>query len=81
MTGTMAKNVAGPSIVLSFMLAGLAASLSGLCYAELGGRVPRAGSAYSFTYFTIGELVAFLIGWNLILEYIIGIWFDIEPPN
>ena len=70
----MAKSVAGPSVIVSFILAGKAATLSGLCYAELSGRVPRAGSAYSFAYATVGELISFVIGWNLILEYTFGIY-------
>ncbi|XP_055864404.1 cationic amino acid transporter 4-like isoform X2 [Biomphalaria glabrata] len=72
LTGTVVREKAGPSAVLSFLFAGTAALLSALCYAEFGARIPKAGSAYSYTYVTIGEIWGFLIGWNIILEHMIG---------
>lgn len=63
---------AGPALVLSFLLLGAACALAGLCYAELASMIPQAGSAYAYTYATLGELVAWIIGWDLILEYAVG---------
>lgn len=71
-SGTVVKDLAGPSAILSYMFAAIAAILSALCYAEFGARVPKAGSAYSYTYIAIGELWAFVIGWNVVLEHLLG---------
>ena len=71
-TGELARDVAGPAVVLSFFIAGIAAFFSGICYAEFGCRIPMAGSAYVYTYVAVGEFWAFVVGWNMILEYIIA---------
>ncbi len=69
-TGNAAAQFAGPAIVLSFLIAGVGCALTGMCYAELAAMIPAAGSAYSFTYTALGEAAAWVIGWNLLLEYV-----------
>ena len=73
LTGTAAANHAGPALVVSFLIAGLGCGLAGLCYAEFASMIPVSGSAYSYSYATLGELVAWFIGWNLILEYLFAV--------
>src|SRR6266513_4497606 len=72
LTGEAAAQHAGPAIVLSMVLAGFASALAGLCYSEFASTVPIAGSAYTYGYATLGEFVAWIIGWDLILEYALG---------
>jgi basic amino acid/polyamine antiporter, APA family len=72
LTGVEAKNHAGPAVVLSFGLAGVVSLLAALCYTELASSVPTAGSAYTYAYATIGEPVAWIIGWDLVLEFALG---------
>ncbi|MBV6520437.1 MAG: putative amino acid permease YhdG [Gemmatimonadaceae bacterium] len=69
LTGTAASQHAGPALVLSMVIAGIACAFAGLCYAELASMIPVAGSAYTYAYATVGELTAWIIGWDLILEY------------
>ena len=71
-TGQAAAQFAGPAIVISFVIAGIACGFAGLCYAEFASMIPIAGSAYTYSYATLGELVAWIIGWDLILEYAFG---------
>jgi APA family basic amino acid/polyamine antiporter len=71
-TGRVANELTGPSIILSFLLAAVGCGFAALCYSELASMVPVAGSAYTYAYATLGELVAWIIGWDLILEYAIG---------
>ncbi|MFO7694277.1 MAG: amino acid permease [Vicinamibacterales bacterium] len=72
LTGTAAANQAGPAITASYMLAGLACGFAALCYAEFASMIPIAGSAYTYSYATLGEIFAWTIGWDLILEYAVG---------
>ncbi|APW63884.1 amino acid permease [Paludisphaera borealis] len=74
-TGRVAHEVAGPSLMLSFLIAAVGCGFAALCYSELASMVPVAGSAYTYAYATLGELVAWIIGWDLILEYAIGSCF------
>ena len=72
LTGNAAAENAGPAIALSFIIGGIACGFAGLCYAEMASTVPIAGSAYTYAYATMGEFIAWLIGWDLILEYMVG---------
>src|SRR5687768_6195689 len=73
LTGQAAANHAGPAVTLSFVMAGFACALAGFCYAEFAAMLPVSGSAYSYSYATLGEIVAWFIGWNLILEYLFAV--------
>jgi APA family basic amino acid/polyamine antiporter len=70
--GHVVRSGAGPAVIFSFILSAFACALAGLCYAELSAMIPQAGSAYAYSYATLGELVAWIIGWDLILEYAVG---------
>jgi APA family basic amino acid/polyamine antiporter len=72
LTGTAAANQAGPAIMMSYLIAGMACGFAALCYAEFASMIPIAGSAYTYAYATMGELFAWIIGWDLILEYAVG---------
>jgi APA family basic amino acid/polyamine antiporter len=72
LTGRAAAANAGPAVALSFVVAGVASAFAGLCYSEMASMIPIAGSAYTYSYATMGELVAWIIGWDLILEYLVG---------
>jgi APA family basic amino acid/polyamine antiporter len=72
LTGTAAANHAGPALALSFVLSGLGCAFAGLCYAEYAAMIPVSGSAYTYAYSTLGEFIAWIIGWDLILEYLFG---------
>src|SRR5436190_473989 len=71
-TGAAAKDVAGPALMISYMVAGVTCIFAALCYAEFASMAPVAGSAYTYAYTTMGELFAWIIGWDLVLEYAVG---------
>ena len=71
-TAAAAGNNAGPAVTIGFIIAGIGCALAGLCYAEFASMIPIAGSAYTYSYATMGELVAWIIGWDLVLEYALG---------
>ena len=71
-TGMAAANYAGPSIMISFIIAAVGCAFAGLCYAEFASMIPVAGSAYTYSYATMGEFIAWIIGWDLVLEYAVG---------
>src|SRR5687767_10792499 len=71
-TGSAAHNVAGPALMMSYVVAGLTCVFAALCYAEFASMAPVAGSAYTYAYATLGELFAWIIGWDLVLEYAVG---------
>src|SRR5881409_2716804 len=71
-TGAAAHNVAGPALMVSYVVAGITCIFAALCYAEFASMAPVAGSAYTYAYTTLGELFAWIIGWDLILEYAVG---------
>ncbi|MET0741309.1 MAG: amino acid permease, partial [Candidatus Nanopelagicales bacterium] len=72
LTGRVAATNSGPAISISFVLAAVACGLAALCYAEFASTIPVAGSAYTFSYATFGELLAWIIGWDLALEFVVG---------
>ncbi|KNC98055.1 uncharacterized protein SPPG_06469 [Spizellomyces punctatus DAOM BR117] len=72
LTGTAAKDHAGPALIISFIIAGTLCGLASMCYAELASMIPASGSAYSFTYAAMGEFLAWIVGWDLMLEYLVG---------
>src|SRR4029453_18362278 len=72
LTGLAANQYAGPGLILSFVVAGIGCALAALCYAEFASTVPVAGSAYTYAYATLGELFAWIIGWDLVLEYAVA---------
>src|SRR5450755_1264567 len=72
LTGSTAAQYSGPAVILSFILAGSGCAFAGLCYAEFASLIPIAGSAYTYGYATLGEIFAWIIGWDLILEYAFG---------
>lgn len=71
-TAAAAANNAGPAVTLAFVIAGLGCAFAGLCYAEFASMIPIAGSAYTYSYTTMGEFIAWIIGWDLVLEYALG---------
>src|SRR5579862_9442316 len=72
LTGIASAQYTGPSLTISFVVAGLVSAFAALCYSEVASRVPVAGSAYTFTYASLGEFLAWIIGWDLVLEYALG---------